>query len=434
MHNFTIKTKLNIFTFIFFIFGLTYLGINFLYYDKTSQNIVDMSSNELMIKNTTNTISKDFFLMNTIVFSNRYLDNSYQLYNLNTNIITNINVIKNYATKNNQELLKYILNIEIRYNSYYAMVKKIIDSRNISEFEKEKEEILEGLGPIVLKANQELEQFNYYSDTLFRDSTYSIISNLKDTFTVTVVLFVSSILFLLGLNLLIRKSILTSIDELQSVIEYFVLVLSKKEHDKRPKFTISQQNEIAYIAKEIVKSLPFIEENLEKLRELGLRDELTGLMNRRYLSEISKNLIKIAKRDNQSVAFLMMDIDHFKSVNDTYGHDAGDLILKDFATILLSNVREVDSVIRLGGEEFLVVLLNVKNIENALKIANQIRNHVGKFDFVIQDNIILHKTVSIGLTLFPDHETEDINILIGKADEALYEAKNSGRDKVVVWK
>jgi len=166
-----------------------------------------------------------------------------------------------------------------------------------------------------------------------------------------------------------------------------------------------------------------------KLKELANKDILTNLYNRRYLYNIVPKIISLAKREKNPLSVLMIDLDKFKDINDTYGHAIGDVVLKMFAEGLSKHTRDSDIVARVGGEEF-VVLLNNTNKDTAYKIANTIREFTKKQNIKINSNESISITVSIGV----DSVRLDVEINIDKAlkraDIALYEAKSSGRDKV----
>jgi diguanylate cyclase (GGDEF)-like protein len=166
----------------------------------------------------------------------------------------------------------------------------------------------------------------------------------------------------------------------------------------------------------------------ETLRESSLRDALTGLSNRRFLEEYVDTLIGTARRRNTPIAILLLDLDYFKIVNDTHGHDAGDVVLKAVAGVLKSSVRASDMVIRFGGEEFVIVLQETA-AENALKVAENIRMTVA--DLKVQvGGTVLQKTISIGVAMFPD-DSETFWQTVKFADVALYRAKDEGRNRVV---
>ena len=166
----------------------------------------------------------------------------------------------------------------------------------------------------------------------------------------------------------------------------------------------------------------------EKLRNQALRDELTGLYNRRFLDETVPRLVAHAERRNAPVAVLMLDLDHFKQVNDRYGHAIGDAVLREIGTVLLAGLRQMDVACRYGGEE-LVVLMPDCAAEDALVRANDICALVrGLRDRA--DSPLPPITVSIGVAVWPDHG-DQIGSVLKAADAALYEAKRQGRDRAV---
>ena len=166
----------------------------------------------------------------------------------------------------------------------------------------------------------------------------------------------------------------------------------------------------------------------DKLRDSSLRDGATKLYNRRFMEEFIDKSAEQALRSNVSYSILMIDIDYFKMVNDTYGHDSGDVVIKSLAEILQSTVRKADLPIRYGGEEFLIFLHNTTK-EGALIVAEKIRTQFSakKYQF---GNDTVEKTLSIGIAHFPS-DADSIWKVIKFADIALYEAKNNGRNRVI---
>lgn len=166
-----------------------------------------------------------------------------------------------------------------------------------------------------------------------------------------------------------------------------------------------------------------------ELKEQAIRDPLTGLYNRRYLNETLPRELSRARRDVQPLAVVMLDLDHFKQVNDTYGHAAGDAVLKAVAVVLETGARESDMVCRYGGEEFLIALPGI-NAEQALQRAESWRVAMAATAIRHGDAAIVI-TLSAGIALFPNHG-EDVLSLIACADRALYESKNGGRNRVTL--
>ena len=167
---------------------------------------------------------------------------------------------------------------------------------------------------------------------------------------------------------------------------------------------------------------------MDQLRDSSLRDGMTGLYNRRFLEEFIDKVMKQTLRENGSYSVLMIDIDFFKLVNDNYGHDAGDIVIKGLASILESNIRASDLAIRYGGEEFTILLHNATD-KSAEDIAKKIKENFNSTKFDVGTETI-QKTLSIGIAHFPK-DADSVWKVIKYADTALYEAKNSGRNKVV---
>ncbi|MEP6149186.1 MAG: diguanylate cyclase, partial [Nisaea sp.] len=163
---------------------------------------------------------------------------------------------------------------------------------------------------------------------------------------------------------------------------------------------------------------------------MALIDSLTGLYNRRYLETYLKGLMDNAVERRKPLALLMLDIDHFKAVNDTHGHLVGDKVLKSVAEALINSLRSVDMIARIGGEEFVVVMPDTSE-EFAEAVAERLRHRVSETN-VYCDGVEEPVTVniSIGLTMRTgdDKTVED---LMQRADKALYGAKNAGRNRVV---
>jgi len=168
----------------------------------------------------------------------------------------------------------------------------------------------------------------------------------------------------------------------------------------------------------------------EALRTQSVRDALTGLYNRRYLEETLEREMRRAARAAQSLGILMIDLDHFKKFNDTYGHDAGDVVLRETGASLTKGIRAEDFVCRFGGEEF-VVILPTADPEISRARAERLRTKMRELTIMYQGKSLGMVTISVGVAAFPAHGTSPRE-LMAAADAALYEAKRGGRDKVVV--
>jgi diguanylate cyclase (GGDEF)-like protein len=204
-----------------------------------------------------------------------------------------------------------------------------------------------------------------------------------------------------------------------------VLMLVAKASEKE--VLLSQ---IPYINVYLREAAPVLETKrlMETLRESSLSDPMTGLNNRRFLEEYVETLVANVHRRKAALSIMMLDLDYFKMVNDTYGHDAGDAVLKALSKVLRQAVRASDLVIRYGGEEFMILLQDTTS-ENADIVAENIRASVEKLE-VQTGNVRIKKTISIGLADFPT-DSETFWQAVKFADVALYQAKDSGRNRVV---
>ncbi|MFC1474405.1 diguanylate cyclase [bacterium] len=169
----------------------------------------------------------------------------------------------------------------------------------------------------------------------------------------------------------------------------------------------------------------------EKIKRFAIADGLTGLYNHRYFQEQLEKEYSRARRFNLSLAMIMLDLDNFKDINDTYGHQQGDIILKDIAILMRRTVRDIDLVARYGGEEFAVILPETPK-KNAVVVAERIREIIEEHDF-INESKRLEVRASLGVSGHPDDDIENRLDLIAKADEALYKAKREGRNRVCLY-
>jgi diguanylate cyclase (GGDEF)-like protein/PAS domain S-box-containing protein len=216
------------------------------------------------------------------------------------------------------------------------------------------------------------------------------------------------------------KAIREANSNLQNVIyvitDISLLKTTEEELIKANQLLISQLEEIAILR--------------DRLREQAIRDPLTNLYNRRFMEETLTLEIHRARRANSKVCLIMMDIDHFKAVNDQFGHKTGDFVLESLGQMLLSNTRKSDVACRYGGEEFLIVLPG-SSLQDAARRAEQFRTNFEAIQ-ISGKGIVTNATMSIGIACFPDHG-EDGEQVLNRADEALYQAKATGRNCVVVY-
>ncbi|MBF9014049.1 MULTISPECIES: diguanylate cyclase [unclassified Oceanispirochaeta] len=188
------------------------------------------------------------------------------------------------------------------------------------------------------------------------------------------------------------------------------------------------------IAKDITarKQAEFERLRAQKLERLAVTDPLTNIHNRRFFDETAKTEVGRAKRFGTPVSLIIFDIDHFKRVNDTYGHLIGDQVLQSLAASCQKTMRSIDLFARFGGEEF-VVLTPDTDIQLARDIAERLRNIVSDKVMALSDGTEIFVTISLGVAGWDTSESLEIKTLLDQADKALYAAKNTGRNKVVTW-
>ncbi|GFZ79771.1 GGDEF domain-containing protein [Paenibacillus marchantiophytorum] len=166
--------------------------------------------------------------------------------------------------------------------------------------------------------------------------------------------------------------------------------------------------------------------HFQRMEKAATFDFLTELNNHRTFDEVFNVSLQKAIEKNESLSLLMIDIDHFKKINDTYGHSNGDVVLKQFGKLLKDASRSFDIVSRNGGEEFSILLYDLPH-KHALVVGDRVRSAISKHAFVLNDGQTIKITVSIGAATYPDTKEE----LIEQADKALYKAKMNGRNKVI---
>jgi diguanylate cyclase (GGDEF)-like protein len=166
----------------------------------------------------------------------------------------------------------------------------------------------------------------------------------------------------------------------------------------------------------------------EKLQEMAIQDHLTGLYNRRYMQDNLEHEIHRASRNKQPIGLILIDLDHFKSINDLHGHGAGDGVLTRIAALLMSNVRKGDICCRYGGEEFLIILPN-SSYKDTFTLAEKLRQQVKELDINYDGHKIGNLTISAGVAAYPE-QANSYDALIKAADNAMYRAKDRGRDNV----
>jgi len=219
-------------------------------------------------------------------------------------------------------------------------------------------------------------------------------------------------------------------DDLEAVfLEYYGI-------GQIPLFNVIKINEMEYLVKRKVvqnyilyhfESNNYYVQIIENMKKQASIDELTACYNKKEFENIFNRMLSTLQRYSDSnFAAVMLDIDHFKNVNDTYGHLAGDFILKEMSSIIHEELRDSDVFARVGGEEFMILLPQTK-LNGALKTAQKIRKSIQDYNFIFQGTTI-PLTISLGITSTTKNDT--YFSILDRADKALYKAKNDGRNKV----
>jgi len=208
----------------------------------------------------------------------------------------------------------------------------------------------------------------------------------------------------------------------------------RTSQDRMEPLPRTSSDDVRQLAGVLAKQVAWALGNLklkESLKNQSICDPLTGLFNRRYMEESLEREFSRANRSKTTVAIIMMDIDHFKRFNDTFGHQAGDTLLRSLGDLLKRNTRGQDIACRYGGEEFAIVLSD-SNLAGALQRAGILRQQVKQLSVEYAGQLLGAVSVSIGVALFPDHGTTMGDVLRA-SDQALYCAKREGRDRVSAW-
>ena len=271
-------------------------------------------------------------------------------------------------------------------------------------------------------------------------------SNEKTTRNISVVTFVLLLAFVLFM-----KHMFKNLKELQEIVlaydpkrNNFPLELSKKKDEVSliRNAIISMVKKIAIYTEALDNANTLLEEKVRQrtleleasnaeLKLLASVDPLTSLYNRRYFTKSSQQIFELIKRNGSPLAVLMFDIDNFKSVNDTYGHQIGDDVIVSIAKTLKEMTRQSDLSCRFGGEEF-VALFPETGLDGAYAIAEKIRLKIESTEIKLQDNKTLFCTVSMGIATFDKSKDQNIEEIIHRADSAMYEAKEGGKNTIRV--
>ena len=217
------------------------------------------------------------------------------------------------------------------------------------------------------------------------------------------------------------------------------IVKSEDSFHKLPKIIeaayerfLMQEREIA-LKEELAHKNTQLRSVNQKLAELSIRDELTGLYNHRFLQERMTEEFARAARYHYSLSCLMIDIDHFKAINDAHGHPVGDQVLRELGKFYTSHLRQADTIARYGGEEFVVLLPHI-GYEGAELLAERLRKKIMDLSFNAGSGLSFQTSVSIGVASYPEDPVDRKETLLFYADKALYRAKGNGRNRVYLYR
>ena len=244
---------------------------------------------------------------------------------------------------------------------------------------------------------------------------------IKEVYKELLFIFIFAIAIIIFSSFVIYKKILHPIEYLSQAI------LAFKNGATNIKQQYFYKDEIGEMIAQFFVMKEKIEKDQKRLEELATTDPLTQIYNRRAFFEVANSFFNFVKREHSPLAILMLDIDFFKKINDTYGHQAGDMILKHLVQCTQSMLRESDILARYGGEEF-IVLLPDTNAQQAILVAQKIRKKIEKTPYNHKGEDI-YITISIGLSVYQEGDNS-LSDIIQKADEALYKAKENGRNRV----
>jgi diguanylate cyclase (GGDEF)-like protein len=262
-------------------------------------------------------------------------------------------------------------------------------------------------------ANREIEAHKSFTEAIQKKTTLMVVG-----------IFVAAVAIALISGFLLTRSITLSLNKLKNAVKEFA------SGNLRYRLIAPQGNGFGGLMTAFNNMADVLEENHAVLREEAIRDPLTGLFNLRKFHQVVQEEFERSRRYNHTMSLLLLDLDFFKKINDTYGHRSGDQVLRTVSNVLQQQVRRMDVVCRYGGEEFAVLLPETEH-KYSLELANRIRLAIANYNIELNEGETVHITTSIGLSTFPRdaHTPEE---LVSLADRALYDAKNSGRN-TVAW-
>ena len=343
------------------------------------------------------------------------------------------NKIKNLTNDNNSQ--------QKRLSNIYLLMNKKINELNSTIYYNLHNEHSKAITLIKSNFGKSIMDSIRYQLDLFENEEQKLLKQREDKFndslfymrfvflSITILLILVSIFF----GILVHKHLVIPIVKLDDIMS------KTKDSGKLPQNNIDSNNIKITEIKNLTKSFFLMANKIETFTtelniskneaiQKSITDPLTLLFNREYMNIQLSKLISKSKRDNSNLALMLIDIDFFKKVNDTYGHLVGDIVLKKIANILNTKIRDIDMTVRYGGEEFIIILPDTNKL-NAIHLAEKLNQIVSKIIFKELENKNI--TISIGVSTYIQNDT--IDSLIKRADDGLYKAKDTGRNKVVFF-
>jgi len=350
-------------------------------------------------------------------------DNSTEyLKNVLTGLFDNLMLPESIQLEHQSVFRKYDSSIDESHQHKVVVegVSELIN-KSIKTLQKEKEE----LQVFIRKTTGQLEEIEEYVRKSRQDriDTVSESSMLKDSVEANVDIIQSTVGDAEEINKL-KNDVQDHLTEIRKNVEEYQLA-EKEREDMSKQGYAHIIGELARTQKETL----MLKEQLHESKQKMLRDPLTGLPNRMAFDERITLEINRCKRNNENICIAMWDLDHFKKVNDTYGHDAGDRVLKLLAKIINTRVRKVDMFSRIGGEEF-VLLMPDTSLDNALSLNDQLRDSLANSGFNY-DGTPCPITASVGIARIEEYDNSES--VMRKADEALYKSKREGRNRCTIY-
>lgn len=271
-----------------------------------------------------------------------------------------------------------------------------------------------------------LDRIHHLAHSEIRERQESLYDIKEGLLVLMIIVFIVGVAISIYGFIVLARATFAPLEEVTTIMDRF----SKGELDHR--IDREMVAEVKHLADGFNSMADNIRQMKDELERLGIEDPLTGCFNRRKFHDDIEIELSRAKRLEEHISILMIDLDHFKSVNDNHGHMAGDVVLKTIVTEINHQLRDYDTLYRYGGEEFIVILPG-SNEGHARIVAERIRSAVSNTQIRIDGELFVSVSTSIGISTFPEDASEEDGLL-HSADQAVYEAKNRGRNRVCHFK